>query len=574
VLLALCLVAAAVARLALLGWSDISPDDARYLYVGMTTLAGDGPHTPDGLFYVQRSPVYGIALALGGALVGDRLLGAGLVALTLSLVALVEAVWLAWRIAGSTGAVATSVALFASPLVWRLLPTMRIDLPQTAGVLGVLILLLVPSIRRAAAAGGVLGLTVLVKETVLLLGFLPLAAIGFVPRRQGRNAWLVYVGAAIAVAGWWWIVAWVSAGVVFPLNSIGVVENRDVAPSAGLRLYEVVLAGVMVAAWLVVARQARRRYPARLLLVAAACLVPPAVYAALNGLSERNMAGLIVLSTVAVGVAAEDVLANLWSRPAITRARRLAAALLSVAVVTAVVAGQALGGTSRLHHSPIPADVAAWLEASGERTPGAVIAFREREAIAIELFGRGSVRQLPIVPLTRGDSISDFLWIGLRDQKLFGLRRDGWQMTLGDPSTTHLVLAGPHPLTPAELLPALDAGTLPGVTTGSVFGNDDDWARAYVVDPALVADQAVSAPLHLAPKAASAWLDLAAAEIGEGEAKSQLAAARPVLVGGGRAALLDRLSDVACTIPSGEGSGRPQLIPRSEAVDTAGARCR
>ncbi len=52
-----------VLRLAMFGWAGIAPDDARYLYVGLSTLAGDGPVTPSGNVFLLRSPLYGILLA-------------------------------------------------------------------------------------------------------------------------------------------------------------------------------------------------------------------------------------------------------------------------------------------------------------------------------------------------------------------------------------------------------------------------------------------------------------------------------------------------------------------------------
>lgn len=339
-LLGLCLVALEVVRIAAFGWGRVAPDDAQYVYVGLSTLAGDGPRTPGGNVFLLRSPVYGLALAAGGRLFGNPIDGARVVALALSLAALVEAIWLAWRLGGMPASIGTSVALLASPLVWRLLPTMRIDLPQTAGVLAVLIALLDPTVRRGVIGGAMLGVTVLVKEVVLLLAVLPIATIGFIPARRTGIVWLSYLAAAVIVAGWWWLVVWVRAGVIFPANALAVIDQREVIASPETTPFEIIAAIVMVLAWFVVALRARRQYPARLLLVAAACLVPPAAYAALNGLNERNSAGLVVLSSVAIGVAAAELAERVRARRGGAPSQWAAAGVAIVAGVAAIVLGQ------------------------------------------------------------------------------------------------------------------------------------------------------------------------------------------------------------------------------------------
>ena len=74
------LVVLALLRVALGGWAPLAPDDARYLYVGLSILDGHGPITPSGSTFLLRSPVYGLALATGSTLVGgDPLVGARLI---------------------------------------------------------------------------------------------------------------------------------------------------------------------------------------------------------------------------------------------------------------------------------------------------------------------------------------------------------------------------------------------------------------------------------------------------------------------------------------------------------------
>ena len=71
-------VVVAIARLVLFGWAGVAPDDARYVFVGLSTFDGHGPITPSGNVFLLRSPVYGIAVAAGSVIArNDPVAGAG-----------------------------------------------------------------------------------------------------------------------------------------------------------------------------------------------------------------------------------------------------------------------------------------------------------------------------------------------------------------------------------------------------------------------------------------------------------------------------------------------------------------
>jgi hypothetical protein len=362
------LVALAFARTAA-GWAALAPDDARYLFVGLSVLDGQGAVTPSGGPYLLRSPVYGVAMALGSRLLGgDPLDGARLVAVTVSLLGLLGAVRIAWLAAGPGGAVGTTVALVATPLVWQLVPSVRIDLPQTATVVALLLVAWRPAIRRWAVAGVLLGLAVLVKETVLPLAFLPVALVGLVPGPALRRSTVVYVGAAISTAAWWWVVVWVSIGRVFPVNSLAVIEARDVEAALRLPWTAVPLIAVFGIGWGVVAWRARDDLGARLIVAAAIGLAPAAIYAAAHSLNARNFAGLAVLSAIAVGIAGATLVAVARKRLARGSAprpgsRAVAAVTLAVVVVIAFAA-PALGQRSIRRAAPdrLTDDLVAWIQ--------------------------------------------------------------------------------------------------------------------------------------------------------------------------------------------------------------------
>ena len=194
-------------RAALVGWAPVAPDDARYLFVGLSIFGGDGPVTPSGDVFWLRSPVYPMLLASGSVLVGgDPLDGARVGRHSSS----PSCAWSApcdsagcW--AGRAAPSARRLALAAMPIVWRLTPTLRIDLPQTAGVIAVLLAVWRPTTRRWAVGGVLFGLTILVKESVLPMALLPLALLGTEPLRRVVELGAVFLVAALLTAGWWWV---------------------------------------------------------------------------------------------------------------------------------------------------------------------------------------------------------------------------------------------------------------------------------------------------------------------------------------------------------------------------------
>jgi hypothetical protein len=567
---AVALVVVAIARLALFGWSGVAPDDARYVFVGLSTFDGHGPITPSGNVFLLRSPVYGIALAAGSMLTGnDPVAGARIVAVILTIAGLLAAVRFGWVLAGPIAAAGTALALLAMPLVWRLLPTLRIDLPQAAGVVAMLLALHRPTIRRWALAGALLGLTILVKETILLLALAPLAFVGTMSRVRLAQLWGVFLLAAAIVAAWWWVVVWVQSGAIFPLNAVGVIERRDVGADIRLDSYGVALLGVVVAAWVIVAAGARRDPGLRLLLAAAACLVPPAAYATMNGLNSRNYAGLAVLSAIAIGVAAAWIVALAASRAPAQPGLRVGALGLAVVVgISGATAGQIRVGNPG--EPALPGEVVGWLRT--ETPPGdhVVMTFRYSEIVSLELYGHVPVPGIAAVHVDAGNPLSDFLWIGLRDRQLFGYTRSEWEGTIGQAGTSALVLAGPHPLTPAELMPTLDRGGLPGLVRAQAFDTDGDWATIYRVDAASVRASPTDVALHLSPAAAIAWLDLAGGLHGGDPAGAArlLADADPIVVGPDRETLARRLVGIACLVPLAD------LSPDAARIVPDGAQCR
>jgi hypothetical protein len=244
-----------------------------------------------------------------------------------------------WLLAGPGGVFGTAFALVAAALIWRLMPSLRIDLPQTAcdrrhpaGDMWR------PTTRRWArwrgpprardpGQGD--------RRSPLLI--LPVAFVGSVPPSAWVGSRRSSSLAAVMTAGWWWLVVWLSTGQVFPLNALSVIEARDVDVALRGRSLDGAPAragGRGLGHWS--PWHAVHDRGARVLLVAAIGLAPAALYAASLGLNARNFAGLAVLSAVAVGAGGAWLVALLRQRRTTGSPgqRRLATiALIGVAVV-------------------------------------------------------------------------------------------------------------------------------------------------------------------------------------------------------------------------------------------------
>ena len=544
--LAIGVAVVAAVRILVAGWAGVAPDDARYVYVGLATLDGNGPLTPDGAPFLLRSPVYGVALAIGSRLFapisdGDPLLGARAVAVVLSLLGLAAAVRFAWLEGGPVAAAGAAGFILATPLLWRLVPSLRIDLVQTAGVVATLLLLRRPTNARWAAAGLVLGLTILVKESVLLLVALPLAWLGEGPFRSWLVRSLAFAGMAVLVAGWWWVVVWIATGEVFPANALAVIERRQVGADLAVGPGGAVVAIAAAASWVIVARLHRRR-SIRALLLAAALLAPPAAYAFLNGLDARNYAGLAVLSAIAAGLALRRVLEAVAAR-----GTRLVPFAVALAVV-AVGVGQVEAGAP--YEPPLPARIAAELGPRVDPGERIVMTFRFRALVALALYGRTTVDELRPARVGVDDDPADFVWIGLRDRQLFGYRRGAWTRVLGDPAVRYLAVVEPHFFAPVELEPFLasDLAGESGLTRLSRLEPGGPSATIYEVRPAAIASGVASIPVHVTAAASRVWLG----DTGD-EGALRFVASEPVVTGSDIDAdeLSASLRGAGCVEPAG-----------------------
>jgi hypothetical protein len=388
---------------------------------------------------------------------------------------------------------------------------------------------------------------------------LPLAWAGFVPPRRWLALAVTFGMAAALVAGWWWAFVWLEAGVVFPLNAIGVIEQRDVAGSLRPSREGILLVALLGAGALGLVPRLRTDPTARLLALAVLAMIPPAIYATANGLSTRNYAVLALLCCVAVGATTADVVA--WMRrrtsaaPGWTRWASLGAGVVMACALVLLaqrVTGVAAGST-------LPEQLSGWLGSHAPPGQRVVMTFRLRELVTLELRNRVPVANLAQNRVRPEDDPASFVWMGLRDQQLFGYSAAVWDRTLGQPGTAFLVLVEPHPLTPSELFPLLGSprGAAAGFSPATTLREGEDAAHVFAVDPGRASASAVRLGLHLSPEAVRAWIELGGAP--------RLLAARPVIVGTASSIeqLRTALGGLACLgpAPGDEAPGSMVLVP-------------
>jgi hypothetical protein len=574
--LAAAIVALALLRLLAFGWANVAQDDARYLYVGLSVLDGRGAVTEAGRSVLIRSPLYGMTLALPARILGvDPFAGGHVVAAALTIGGLLGALRLAWLLGGPAAALLTAAALAADPYVWWLLPTMRVDPAEAAGLVGVILLLAGPTLPRALAGGGLFGLTVLVKEAAVLAAFLPLAWLGSVPPRRVVALGLAFGLAALVVAGWWWVYVFTQTGALFPLNAIVATADRGVRSPVelprllpgGLAIAVAIFAGIT---WAVFAWQHRDDPRARLLMIAGGALVPPSLFAYLYGLHARQFAPLVLLTSIAGGAAAASALRSLalWGRQRRSAGRRQDAPLvsrsagvtLSIVLAALVVTGQL--AAPGVYRTSLAASVADWLRPQLRPGDAIVATFNERSYLAVALYGRASVRVVPVDEIDPGRDPGRFVWIGPRGERMLGIPRQGWRRVLGSEDVRFLVLIGPDAFTPSELRPLLerDPESFVPLTVLSERGRS---AEIFSVRPA-AARNSLAGLMALGPAAVIAWIGS-----DDPDADVRLGDEAPLVVGGSAdlKALRSRLPGSLCLRPAPVGlqAWAEQLL--------AGSRC-
>jgi 4-amino-4-deoxy-L-arabinose transferase-like glycosyltransferase len=200
-------------------------DEAKYLGIGLNVLNGHGAVTVYGGFFEPHSPLWPAIMAAPRAWFDlDAYAWAHLLNVASAGLVLVLGAVFGWRIRPAAGAL-TAASLLAFPYVFELSRRVGLDMPAALLTLAYLLVgwaaVRRGSARWGVAAGALLAVAFLVKETVLPFAPVPFLA-GFA---WGRPATAIARTAASAIAAaavgtsWWWILYAVETGRVYRLGT-------------------------------------------------------------------------------------------------------------------------------------------------------------------------------------------------------------------------------------------------------------------------------------------------------------------------------------------------------------------
>lgn len=549
----------AVSRIWLGGFDAIGSDQGRYIFTGLALLDGRGFSTEAGDPFLFRSPAYPLFLAGAFRIGGEP--AADIAAWLIGLIGLSIGVWQAGRIGRPVAAAATAALLASVPIVWEQVASLGVDMPQAALFLAALPFLWTPRTIRWIAAGLVLALAILVKETVAPAAvLLPLAWLPFFSRLSWRRwAGLTTAFAAtIAIAvSWWWLYVWFMTGRIFPLNSLDaiVADAGDVAgPAPSIRPVLVMVVAVVSGLLLLRVRGGDPRV--RVLVAAILGAMPAGIVTVMAGQPMRNVLPLLVVTCVVVGV----LVAEVTRRISGVRATLALAMLASIAVIGIGIGQFAVNPALR---DPLAGEVAAFVAPKLSAGDAIISSVRYRSALGVALFSdKVAVRLIPARPVDPLVPPESYLWLGLRRGTLFGITRHDWTKVVGEAGVTYLVVGEPHPLSPSELLPVLatDIGSRNGLHLVRQFDAASGSVQIFEVRVADVASPP-AIRLHAQPEALLAWLT-SATNAGLPNPVTHLLISNPVMPrrAPGQGVLFDHLGSAACFRPIREGPERRVTI--------------
>jgi 4-amino-4-deoxy-L-arabinose transferase-like glycosyltransferase len=188
-----------------------SYDEAKYIGIGYSFLAGDGPRTQFGAIFLPHSPLWPAIVDAPAVWFGLDPLSWGHLLNAISVGGLLLLVaWFGWQVRPAVGA-AAAVAYAGFPYLFELARTARLDVPVAALCLLYIVVAVIAlerrSLRWALVAGLVFGIAFLVKEIALPFAPVPFL-IAFARGIEWRAIARVLAGVVLvaAVATSWWFV--------------------------------------------------------------------------------------------------------------------------------------------------------------------------------------------------------------------------------------------------------------------------------------------------------------------------------------------------------------------------------
>ena len=466
------------------GFLSVAPDDAAYIGVGRALWGLREPVGQDGSLYTIRSWVY--PAMVGGAsrlFGGDPFTGPRVLGWTLGTTALVLAVIVAYRLARGPGAIAAALAILAMPVIWTSIQSTRIDLALICSTTALLLIVDTPTPRRMLIGGVVAGLTLLIKETSAPLVILPLAYLGVVSRAEWRRLASRYVVAFVVTVAWWFVTVLVSKGEIFPLQGLHQASGRSVPRGFGLDLSAQLLIVLCLAAWLVVAIGRRHDPRARILVLAGLAFVPATVIAWQAGFAIRQFIPIALLSAIALGVAAADLLTPVFKRcsPQVAGALVLATACVVAVPVTLVE------DRTPIEQTKGDLENLAEFFAARPGEPSVLTSFRFKAQLWARVEGDAALSGMPFEEVVHPPRQTEALWIDATGRNYRVMPRANMARRLHQ--ADYMVLSGPQRFGPRALaawlnLHGADVGLVPVARFRP--SSETSWAFVYKVNHAHV----------------------------------------------------------------------------------------
>jgi hypothetical protein len=471
-------------RVVTLGFVPVAPDDAAYIGVGRAIWGFREPLGIDGSLFTIRSWVY--PAMVGGAsrlFGGDPFAGPRVLGWTLATVALALAVFYGFRLSRGLGAIATGFAILAAPLIWTTVPTTRVEVGLICSMMVLLLVMDTASPRRMLIGGILAGVTLLIKETSAPLIILPLAYLGTVPRPDWLKLALRYVIGFGVTVGWWFLTVLISKHEVFPFSALRQTSGRDIPRGWQLNSSGKILVGLWIAGWLVVAIGRRRDPRARVLILAAIAFLPAAFIAYEKGFALRQFVPIGLLSSIALGVAAADILTAVMRRVPRGAAQLVGAVVIVIGLVATVPVVLTQDRTPiEESKGDLDEDLAAYFAARpGE--PAVLTSFKFKAQFWARVEGDAVLSGMPFTEVDVPPKLPDAVWVDATGRNYRVMPRANMVGRLRD--AEYMVLSGPHRFGPIALATWLNRhGHDVGLTRVAQFGpkSATSWAYVYKVD--------------------------------------------------------------------------------------------
>lgn len=278
--------------------APLTPDTEFYVYVGDNFWRGDGLYDLNRELFTAHGPFGPILASFLGSLTDGGLVAPRLFSYLMLAIAFVLVIRISDVLGGVRAAIMAAVLLIVIPFVWSRFGSPLIDQEQLVLSLVMLLLLLYPRNASFGLAGVAFGISLLFKETNALAILVPLAWLGAMPRKEWARLYGLFLAGAAITALWWWVVVWVDQQVIFPFqrldNAIGMTDYG---------LWPLLFVAFAIA-WVAFAVRFHGEARARVLLLAVAAVVPPAILVIAKGMDTRHLLLLTSLSIVLVAVLA------------------------------------------------------------------------------------------------------------------------------------------------------------------------------------------------------------------------------------------------------------------------------